>query len=443
MKTKKQALIIGSIAALVIIFTVAAAVNFIANKDDSVKINKDEPEILELESQKSFEFFWNEANVDHNSPGYGLIRDRAPGNPTLSSIASVGFGLTAITIGAERGWITKEEAEERVNGTLDTMLNNAEHINGVYYHFLNMNTAKRAGKSEVSIIDTAILVSGALQAGEYFKGDIKKKADELYKQVNWEWYLNPDRNMFYMSYTPEDGFSGAWDFYAEQLMLYFLAVASPTHPVNEETFYDFIRHEQAYGDGEPFIHSWFGSIFTYQFSHAWFDLRGKVDREGVDWFENSVIASIASRQFSIDNMDRFETFGPNAWGLTASDGPKGYEGLYGSSPSGYDNTAHFTDGTIATAGAAGSIVFTPEESIAALENYYENFPELWGEHGLKGAFNLDLTPHWYAEDSLGIDKGITLLMIENYRSDFVWETMMKNKYVQEGMKKVGLVDSKE
>jgi hypothetical protein len=439
----KKPLVWGSILLILVVVIGIFGSQFFRNQSDSNAINKDNPDILELESKKSFEFFWNEVNKEEDSPGYGLIRDRAPGNPGLSSIASVGFGLTAITIGAERGWISKEEAEERVNGTLDTLLHNAEHINGVYYHFLNMNNAKRATGSEVSIIDTGILVSGALTAGEYFQGEIKEKAEQIYKRVDWEWYRNPDRNLFYMAYSPEKGFAGAWDFYAEQLMLYFLAAASPTHPVNPDMYYEFIRHKASYKDNEPFIHSWFGSIFTHQFSHAWFDLRNKVDQEGVNWWENSVIASKSNRQYVMDNSDKYETFGPNSWGLTASDGPKGYEGKYGASPSGYDNKAHFIDGTIPPAGAAGSIVFTPEESIAALENYYKNFPELWGEYGFKDAYNLDVSPDWYAKDVIGIDKGITLLMIENYRTGFVWETLMKNKYVQKGMNKVGLVEIEE
>ncbi|WP_205600681.1 glucoamylase family protein [Gracilibacillus sp. YIM 98692] len=395
------------------------------------------PPILEKESKKSFEFFWDEANTDEGSTGYGLIRDRAPNNPELASIASVGFGLTAITIGAERNWITKEEAEKRIEGTLDTLLLHAEHENGVFYHFLNIDDATRAGTSEVSIIDTAILISGAITAGEYFEGDIKKKAEDIYRRVNWDWYRNPNNNLFYMSYSPESGFAGAWDFYAEQLMMYFLGAGSPTYPTNPEMFYDFTRQERAYGEGEPFIHSWFGSIFTHQFSHAWFDFRHYQDREGINWFENSIKASKANRDYVMDQADKFETFGPNAWGLTASDGPNGYNGKYGASPSGSNNSAHFTDGTIPPAGAAGSIVFTPEESIAALE-HYETIPELWGDYGFKDAYNLEISPDWYAQDVIGIDKGITLLMIENYRTGFVWENFMKNEFVQKGIEEIGL-----
>ncbi|MEQ6377844.1 glucoamylase family protein [Bacillaceae bacterium S4-13-56] len=435
MKNRKSIFVLIGILILISIGVIFLFQNM--DKQASSRNEVEGPPILELESKSSFDFFWKEANTDIDSPGYGLIRDRAPGNPNLSSVASVGFGLTAITIGVERDWITKDEAKQRVEGTLDTLLEEAEHINGVFYHFLNMSNAKRAGTSEVSIIDTAILVNGALTTGEYFGGDIKDKAEEIYKRVDWEWFRNPDQNLFYMSYSPENGFAGAWDFYAEQQMIYFLAAASPTHPTSPDMFYAFKKDKKSYGDGEPFIHSWFGSLFTHQFTYAWFDLRDLVDKEGVNWFENSVIASKANRAYVMDKADEFSAFGPNSWGLTASDGPSGYNGTYGASPSGFDNTAHFTDGTIPPAGAAGSIVFTPEESIATLEHYHE-IPELWGDYGFKDAYNLEKPRPWYAQDVIGIDKGITLLMIENYRTGFVWDTFMKNEYVKAGMEEVGL-----
>ncbi|MFD0717503.1 glucoamylase family protein [Paenibacillus sp. GCM10027626] len=395
--------------------------------------------LLDRESRLSFDFFWQEANTDEGSDGYGLIRDRAPGNPHVSSIASVGFGLTALAIGAERKWVGRKEAEERAIGTLSTLLERAEHVNGFFYHFLQMDTARRTGNSEVSIIDTAIALNGAITAGEYFGGETKQIAEQLYRRVNWEWYRDPQQNMFYMGYSPEEGFQGHWDFYAEQLMLYFLAAGSPTFPADPDMLYSFVRHTGSYGGGEPFIHAWFGSIFTYQFSHAWFGLQGKSDKEGVDWWENSIRASRASRQFAIDQSGVYNTFGPAAWGLTASDAPHGYEGLYGAPPSGYSNDAHRVDGTLAPAGALGSIVFTPEESLAALEHYY-NISELVGEYGLKDAYNTARSPAWFAADVIGIDKGITLLMAENYRTGFVWEWFMKNKYVQHGMKAAGVTE---
>ena len=393
--------------------------------------------LLEKESRASFDFFWNEANTDKRSKGYGLVADRAPGNPALSSVASTGFGLSALVIGAERGWVSKKEARERALGTIATLADSAAKEHGFLYHFLNMADGTRAPGSEVSVIDTAIALSGAITAGEYFGGDVLRKAEAFAGGIEWPWYRDEAVNQFYMGYSPENGFAGHWDFYAEQLMMYVLAAGSETHPVDGGMFYSFQRDARAYGDGEPFIHSWFGSLFTHQFSHAWFDFRGLKDREGVDWWRNSVIASEASRQFAIDMADTYATFGENAWGLTASDGPNGYSGLYGSPPSGFDDTAHRTDGTLAPAGALGSIVFTPEASIAALK-HFAGKPELWGKYGLTDAYNEAVSPAWVGPDVIGIDKGITLLMIENYRTGLIWDLFMRNGQVRRGAKAVGL-----
>lgn len=412
-------------------------VNKVSNNEKTLMHNSS-IQILNLESKKSFDFFWEEANKDKNSKGYGLIRDRAPSNPDISSVASVGFGLTAIAIGAERKWVSYNDAYERTLGTLNTLLNNVSEENGVFYHFVNINTGRRAWDSEVSIIDTSIAVCGALTAGEYFGGEIKEKAEQLYKRVNWNWFVDKSKNQYYMAYSPEKGFKGHWDFYAEQLMMYFLGAASPTYPVSPELFYDFTRQYGSYDGGERFIHSWFGSIFTYQFSFAWFDLRNIVDNEGVDWWHNSVIAIESNRRYCINNKERFKTFGENSWGLTACDGPNGYNGRYGAPPSGFDNSQNYVDGTIPPAGAAGSIVFLPEDSIKALEYYYNNFTELWGKYGFYDAYNLDVVPAWFDKDVIGIDKGITLLMIENYQDEFVWKNFMKNEYVQKGIEMVGL-----
>ena len=404
--------------------------------------------LLDLESKGCFEFFLKEANTNPSSPGYGLIRDRALNDKnenTVSpnteaynscSVASVGFGLSALVIGAERGWITKDAAYQRALGTLNTLLNNADNVNGFFYHFLNMNTAKRLNNSEVSIIDTAIAINGAITAGEYFGSEIKDKAQKLYDRVDWTWYRDPSNNQFYMGYTPEKGFAGHWDFYAEQLMLYILGAGSSTHPINSDMFYSFTRHYSSYGNYPKFINSWFGSIFTYQYSYSWIDFRNKLDNKGVNWWANSVIASKSSRQYAIDESSKFKTLGENSWGLTASDGPNGYNGRYGSIPCAISNDQNYVDGTLAPSGALGSMAFTPQESIKALRNYYENYPDLWGKYGLKDAYNVD--KNWYDTDVIGIDKGVTLLMIENYRTNLVWKYNMKNKNIQTGMQKVGL-----
>jgi len=395
-------------------------------------------EIIEYEMKGSFDYFWEQANTDMDSPGYGLIRDRYPGSEGIASIAAVGFGLTAYLVGIEKGYITREAGMERVNHTLNTLLA-LDRVEGFYYHFLDMKTGKRAWNSEVSSIDTAILMMGVLSAGEYFAGEIETKAQELYEEVNWTWFLDESRNMFYMAYRPEKGFEGHWDFYAEQLMLYVLAAGSDTHPIDSLPYYTFTRHKAKYGTGQPFIHSWFGSIFTHQFSHAWIDFRGRTDKKEVNWFENSVEASLAQVNFAAAMDEKYLTLGPNAWGLTACDGPDGYNGLYGAPPSGFDNKAHLVDDTVPPAGAIGSIVFVPEAAERAMAYYY-SLDQLNGKYGFLDAFNL--SRDWYANDWIGIDKGITLLMLANYQDNIVYKITMENKSILQGLNLLEIIETR-
>ena len=386
-------------------------------------------EAIAFEMKGAFDFFWEQANTNAGSPGFGLIRDRYPGSEGIASIASVGFGLTAYLIGIEKGYITYEAGYERTNNTLDTLLA-MERVEGFFYHFVNMQTGKRAWESEVSSIDTAILLMGVLSAGEYFGGEVQRKAKQLYDEVNWPWFVDESRQMFYMAYRPEKGFEGHWDFYAEQLMLYVLAAGSDTHTTDEAPYYTFTRHYARFGEGQPFIHSWFGSIFTYQFSHAWIDFSAYTDKEGVNWFDNSVEASLAHYNFAVAMERKYNTLGPLAWGLTACDGPSGYNGLYGAPPSGYDNRAHFIDDTIPPAGAIGSIIFLPEEVQSAMMNYYA-IERLKGGYGFFDAYNL--SEDWYATDVIGIDKGITLLMLANYENKLVHKILMQNEQILNGL----------
>lgn len=392
-------------------------------------------DLLLKELKHSLKYFIQESNEN------GLIRDKTVYSKNVASIAAVGYGLAALVISVERKLIKYEEGYEKANRTLDTFLNNVEGKNGFFYHFVNMKTGKREWKSEISIIDTAIFICGALLVGEYFSGIIKTKADKLFNNINWKWYVNPKTNYFYMGYKPEIGFWGNWDMYAEQLMMYVLGVASESYPINKEMYYEFQRPKNDYKDIKDIIFSYGGSLFTYQYSHAWIDFKGKKDLDGIDWFENSIKASLANREYCINNMDKFKTFNENSWGLTACVGPRGYSGGYGASPS-FSNLDIENDGTIAPFGSIGSIVFIPKESIKALEYFYNNCPYLWGKYGLKDSYNLARTKRWVAKEYLGIDKGIEILMIENYLTGLVWKYMMKNKYIRNGLKILGMTKNK-
>ncbi len=392
--------------------------------------------VLLEEMEKSFMFFYEQANTDELSGGYGLINDRYNSNATLSSIASVGFGLAGLPVGITYDWITYDQGYERASKTLDTFLQ-LEHYHGFFYHFLNKQTGARAGLSEVSIIDTALFIAGAITAGEYFGGEVHTKAMQLYEQIDWTWYLDSNQQ-FFMGYRPESGFSGHWDFYGEQLLLYVLGAGAPNpqYRTNKTVYQSFIRRTASYG-GEPFISSWFGSLFTYQYSHAFIDFRNTEDEFGVNWFENSVHATLANRTYAIDMNPVYQTFTANSWGMTASDGPKGYSGYYGSKPSGFTDDAHRNDGTIAPSGALGSIVFTPDlVKNAAL--YFETIGGLKGVYGYKDAYNFENNQTWIAQDVIGINKGITMVMIANYFDNIVWEYFMKNTHVQSGLEVIGI-----
>lgn len=391
-------------------------------------------ELLRKELKGNFKFFMTQANSNPKSQGYGLIRDKSELSPEVASIASVGYGLAALVIGAERKWIRYEKAYKKAKGTLDTFLNNLEATNGFFYHFIHMETGKREWNCEVSIIDTGIFICGAILAGEYFGGEIKQKAEQLYKNINWNWYRDERVNQFYMGYSPEQGFSGHWDMYAEQLMLYVLGVASPTFPVEPTIYEDFKKPVADYGEIKNIVHTYCGTLFTYQYSHAWIDFRNRKDKDGIDWFENSVKATLANRKYCIENSQKFKTFGENSWGLTACLGPKGYSGEFGAKPA--FSELQGNDGTISPSGAAGSIVFTPELSMQALEYYYQHFPKLWGKYGFKDAYNLEGEKPWYAKECIGIDKGTSMLMIENYLTGFIWKYFMKNQYVKKGLEKL-------
>ena len=229
-------------------------------------IKKSGQVILEKELKKSYKFFINEVNTVKNSNGYGLIRDKTIFAKDVASIASVGYGLAALIIGVEHKWINYKKAYDRANKTLDTFINNVEEKNGFFYHFVNMNTGKREWNCEISIIDTAIFICGAITAGEYFGGDIKYKANLLYDKINWKWYRNESNNLFYMGYTPEKGFWGQWDGYAEQIMMYVLGVASSTYPINKSMYYEFDRKIKDYENIKNIVYTYCGTLFTYQYS---------------------------------------------------------------------------------------------------------------------------------------------------------------------------------
>ncbi len=383
----------------------ALAIIFIANT-----FAQDE-ELLDRIQHDSVLYFADEAN-----PINGLVKDSSrPGAPC--SVAAVGFSLTAMCIGQSRGWIEHDKAYERVIRTLRTFRDDVPNEHGFFYHFLDMRTASRTWSSELSSIDTALFLAGALFAGEYFKGtEAETIAHELYERVDWPWMMN-GKSVMCMGWKPESGFLWYyWDSYSEAMILYALAIGSPTHPISKDAWKAWKRPVDMY-NGYEVVYCTTGSIFTYQYSHAWIDFRGLFDGD-VNYFDNSINATAETREFCIDNSAEHKSYGENSWGLTASLGPEGYRG-YGAKPG-----EGFNDGTIAPCGMGGAFVFDPQASLNGLKHLYDNYGSfLYGKYGFKDAFNLD--KDWWAEEHLAIDVGITLLMIENFRSGLVWDKFMK------------------
>jgi hypothetical protein len=405
--------------------------------------------------------------LDTADPLTGLVFDRYP-TPSPSSVAAVGFGLTAIPIAAERGILTRAVATDRVLATLRFLRSipqgpGATGIGahrGLFYHFIDMHTGIRAWKSELSTIDTGLLMGGILFCQSYFDQDrvgedsIRAIADHLYRRVEWDWSAD-GREGLTMGWTPEDGFHDmTWQGYNEAMILYLLALGSPTHPVPPTTWDHWTatyRWEKQCG--EEFVT--FGPLFGHHYSHLWIDFRGIRDNpmraHGIDYFENSRRATLSQRAYAAENPQRFRDYGADVWGFTACDGPPdtvfsvdGTERRF----SGYGARSVCyrwinDDGTLAPTAPGGSLPFAPEVCIPALKTMRARYGDrLFQKYGFLDSFNPTfVTPGspsgWFDRDYLGIDQGPIALMIENHRNGFVWNVMKKNPYVVAGLRKAG------
>ncbi len=394
------------------------------------------------EIKSSFDFFWNEAAATGN--GAGLVRDRTSAN--YASIAGTGFGLALMPFAAKRGWKTEAEVKARVMATLATVSTRITHTeSGFLYHF--PSTSGSPGTTEVSNIDTAIFLLGAITCGEYFGGDVKTKVMAIYDNVNWKWYVAPN-NLFYMGYKYSGGKysftdQSYWDYANEQLMLYVLGAGAtnPDYRIKSDMMYNFQRITGTYrcittDSSFSFIQSYFGALFTHQFTQAFIDFEGYTDRLGVDWFKNSVNASKASYYYCIERSAQYGgVFGP-AWGISACDGPKGYndktDGL-GTPPCGNSGIVVGASGsvTIAPYAAIASMPFTPKESMAAFKAYMADPKLQHSKYGLLDSYNPKYGSGWYASAVVGIDKGIAAVMLVNFIDRTVWDLVMQNENIRQ------------
>jgi hypothetical protein len=389
-------------------------------------LSPQDDEFLNALEQASFLFFWEQAN-----PKTGLIRDRcnvrAKDTNTVASIASSGFGLTAICIGQKRGYISYEEARQRVIASLSFLWHKVPTHRGFFFHFANVNTGERMWDSEVSSADTAILLCGVLTCRQHFHDkDIQELAQAIFDRVDWTW-LSEDTTLLAHGWTPEFGFiPSRWDFYSELMMMYLLGMGSSSHPLNSEAWFAWKRTTFEY-EGLRYVGS-FAPLFVHQYSQAWFDFRHKRDRFA-DYFQNSIVATDAHRIFCLGLNAKFSDYSNALWGITASDSERGYV-VWGGPPA-----MGPIDGTIVPAAAGGSLPFLPGETMRVLRTIHDHYPKAWSRYGFVDAFNP--LRNWYDTDVIGIDIGITMLMAENARTGFVWETFMKNPEAQRGMEIAG------
>ena len=419
--------------------------------------------------ERTFRWFWDTTN-----PANGLTPDRWP-TRSFSSVAAIGFALTGYPIGVEHGWVTREAARQRVLTTLRFLYQAPQGdaaagmtgYKGFFYHFLDMSTGHRFERVELSTVDTALLLGGALACREFFDGDhpdeasIRAYADSLYERVDWRW-AQPRPPLVTMGWYPEQGFhTYDWRGYNEAMLVYVLALGSPTHAIDASAWNAWTSTYR-WGSFQGQAHLGFAPLFGHQYSHVWIDFRGIQDDfmrgHGIDYFENSRRATVAQRAYAIANPRRYRDYGPNIWGLTAADGPLDTTAVIDGTSRTFQTYAargaSFTeirdDGTLAPTAAGGAMPFVPELAIPALMAMRDRYGDnLYGQYGFLDSFNptytLARTQHgrvvpglgWFDTDYLGIDQGPILAMIENHRSDLVWRLMRKNPAVIRGLRRAG------
>ena len=398
-----------------------------AENSPAYKLTSADERLLSEMEKMACQYFWEQA-----SPKTGLVKDRA--RPTLqdqhyiASIAATGFGLTALCIADKRGFVPHVKIEERVLTTLRFLQSKMYNNHGFFFHFVNMDTGERVWNCEVSSIDTSILLCGVLTCGQYFDNpEIRDLATRIYERTDWAWMLDRGKTLSH-GWTPEHGFLPyRWNTYCELMMIYLLGIGSRTHPIPAATWDAWWRPIFEYR-GQQYIGS-YAPLFVHQYAHAWFDFRGKRDRY-TNYFRNSIVATKAHREFCAAQHRRFRDYSDSLWGITASDSAQGYAWWGGPPPVGT------IDGTLVPAAAAGSLPFVPRETLSDLHAMRARYGRHeWRRYAFQDAFN-PLTK-WYDTDVIGINTGIGLLMAENLRSNFVWDTFMKNLEVRNGMQLAG------
>lgn len=421
-------------------------------------LTADDESMLDSIQHQTFMFFMGE-----HHPEWGIVKDRTA-SWAPASIASTGFGLPSFAIGAERGWITREEAALITLNTVNFLANSlqspdtlASGYKGFFYHFLRMDTGLREWRCELSSVDTGLLMMGILFARSYYdrmnetEQQIRSQASKLLENIEWDFMMMPDTGKYArqisMGWHPESGLHHmGWSGYNEALFLYILAAGTGLENA-KESYRSWLSSYKWQTPYEGLPHVAFPPLFGHQFSHCFIDFRGLADEymrdKGIDYFENSRRATYVQRQYAVDNPHGWVGYDSLCWGITASDGPgdkynfgdREFLGYAGRGTSGPEYN-YFDDGTIAPYGPLSSIPFAPEIVIPTIRSINEKMGEkLWGKYGYYDSFNL--TANWVNDDFIGIDQGPMLIMIENFRTGLVWNYVMKDPVIQEGLEKLG------
>jgi len=398
-----------------------------AARGTTAGISPEDDQFLEEVEKANFLYF-----VEQADPITGLVKDRSNVRKTdtslAASIAATGFGLTALCIGHKRGYLSLNDARQRVLTTVRFLFEKMPSHRGFYYHFANVKTGERVWDSEVSSIDTAILLCGVLMCHAYFQhSEITRFAYRIASRVQWTW-LSEDTSLLPLGWTPESGFLPyRWDYYSELMMIYLVGLGSSTHALPAGTWNAWKRTTFEYA-GLRYIGS-YAPLFINQYSQAWFDFRGKRDKYA-DYFLNSIIATEVHRIFCLELSKQFSDYSDDLWGITASDSANGYV-VWGGPPA-----TGPIDGTVVPSAAAGSLPFLPQATLRVLKTIKNRYGDrAWCRYGFVNAFNP--LKNWYDTDVVGIDTGITMLMAENLRTGFVWNTFMKNGEAERGFQRAG------
>ncbi|RKY25970.1 MAG: hypothetical protein DRP62_00140 [Planctomycetota bacterium] len=421
------------------------------SKADQIIFTAEDECLLEEISHASFQFFWKNAH-----PVSGLVRDKT--GSQVCSVASLGFGLGALPVGVERGYVSYEAAKSRALKSLKTLEKSNAHHDGIYCHFIDLatgNTTPFGYESIASSIDTALMVAGAIVAGEYFGEQVRVLAEHIFSRVNWQSFVNPENGQVYMAWKADDSnrMDGpgrfdkqTWDWYTDEtLLIVLLGQASPVpeHRLGPETMTNWVRRVGKYKDGEPFVYTYSGALFTYMFAHCFYDFQSMgVGPLGVDWFENTRNAVKANRDWCRDHSSEFASYGENRWGITAGSGPNDEYIVLGHEPRGAEQDQG-RPGTLHPYGAGMSVPFIPDDAVKALRamrNLKVDGKAIWkspeeGGYGFWDGFNID--QHWISDHVIGIAQGPMLLLIENARSGLIWKLMMQNQHVLAGIKRAG------